>query len=218
MRVIVLAAGEGLQLDGFNKLLLRHPRTGERVIEQYRRLFDGLPITVVVGYRAVKVMHRYPDLDYVYNPDWRVTSNSHSLALALDEQPCIVLSSDLFIAPEIVAALRAAGPDCVLTAPRENRTLSALSCVLDEDGRIREIYQGAVRSHRDPEAPGVFKISNPALLRSWRRRCFEQPNRFAGLNLPLDEAPIAALDQGPYRLDEVNTAEDYLRLLTEARR
>jgi hypothetical protein len=219
-RVIVLAAGEGFQLDGFNKLLMRHPATGEPVLEQYLRLFDGLPMTVVVGYRAIEIMHRYPRLDYVYTADWRITHNSYSLALALDERPSYVLSSDFFLEAGVVEALREGPTSSVLAMHRENRTGSALNLELDDDGGLRSVYQGPLRSPRDPDAPGIFKVCSPRLLREWQRQCLENRSRFALLNLPLTGAGderVYAVDPAPHRLDEVNTPLDYLNLAARVR-
>ncbi|MBI2896359.1 MAG: NTP transferase domain-containing protein [Deltaproteobacteria bacterium] len=217
MRLIVLAAGEGLGLDGFQKLLIRHPRTGECVMDQYLRLFAEMRLTVVVGYRAVELMHLYPQVEYVYNRDWRMTNNAYSLALALDREPCIVLSSDLFLDEQVVAKLREAGPDCVLTERRENRTMSSIHCSVSAEGWIGRMYQGALESEKDPEAIGVFSVSTPGLLEAWRQRCLEHGNVFAGMNLPVGEFELRAVDSAPHRVDEINTPDDYLRLVRASR-
>jgi choline kinase len=219
-RLIVLAAGEGLQLDGFNKALIRHPRSGERVIEQYARLFSGHEITVVVGYRAIEIMHRYPALRYVYNSNWRLTGNAYSLGLALDDRPCIVLSADLFMDEALVERLRAAPGNAVLAADRGNRTKNALNLVLRADGSVEAVYQGAVQSDSHPEAPGVFKVQSASLLRRWKQRCLEHSNLFALQNLPLDgerDERVFAVQLGAARLDEVNTPLDYLNLMERER-
>jgi CTP:molybdopterin cytidylyltransferase MocA len=184
-RLIVLAAGEGLQLDGFNKALIRHPRTRERVLDQYLRLFGASKVTVVVGYRAIEIMHRYPQLHYVYNSSWRLTGNAYSLGLALDASPCFVLSADFFLDEAVIDRMRSATPNAVIAAS-------------------------------DPEAPGIFKIESPALLREWKARCIEHSNLFALQNLPLDHGgadQVFAAPLGDARLFEVNTPLDYLNLI-----
>lgn len=213
MRTIILAAGQGFQLDGFNKLLLRDPRSGEQIIDQYLKLFDKTDITVVLGYKAIEVMQRFPELHYVYNPDWKVTNNSYSLGLAINEEPCYVVSCDLFIDEGIIKMLEQAEPDCILTENSENRQLNSLNCSISGNRQIVEIYQGAVRSKKDPEAIGVYKISDKRLLREWKKKCMQHSNLFAGQNLPFDICPVYSVDKGKYRFEEVNTVMDYMRAM-----
>jgi hypothetical protein len=40
----------------------------------------------------------------------------------------------------------------VLTELRENRTLSAIHCILNESNAISETYQGAIKDVKHPEA------------------------------------------------------------------
>jgi len=213
MRTIILAAGQGFQLDGFNKLLLRDPRSGEQIIDQYLKLFDKTDITVVLGYKAIEVMQRFPELHYVYSPDWKVTNNSYSLGLAVNEEPCYVVSCDLFIDEGIIKMLEQAEPNCILTENSENRQLNSLNCSISGNRQIVEIYQGAVRSKKDPEAIGVYKISDKRLLREWKKKCMQHSNLFAGQNLPFDICPVYSVDKGKYRFEEVNTVMDYMRVL-----
>jgi choline kinase len=214
MRVIVLAAGQGYQLDGFNKLLIRDPLDGQRIFEKYISAFPNMEITVVVGYRAINVMQQYPDFSYIYNQDWAVTNNSYSLSLAISDEPCYVISGDLFIQPELIQLLEESGPNVILTQNRENRTMSALNVSMDENRRINEVYQGKLLNISDPEAVGIFKISSPDLLKEWHRNCRKYRNLFVGQNLPYNTSrPITAIDVDKHRLCEINTPMDYIRLL-----
>ncbi len=217
-RVIVLGAGQGYQLDGFNKLLIKDPVSGRRIIDKYIEAFSGKKLTVVVGYRAINVMHNYPDLDYVYNSDWAVTNNSYSLSLALTEEPCYVISGDLLIGSELVYDLDSAGANLIVGKVRENRTLSAINVCANTEGRVSEVYQGKLRQVSDPEAIGIFKISSPELLSLWKRNCREHGNLFVGQNLPYDlETPVYMFNSDRHSVEEVNTPLDYLRLLEGAK-
>jgi choline kinase len=219
MRVIVLAAGQGFGLDGMVKCLVRAPHDGRRLLERVQDAFRGHRITVVVGYRAVEVMEAFPDLDYVLNPDWATTNNSYSLGLALDDQPCYVLSSDLVFEPALVRDLDAAAPDLVLTERRENRILTSVHCALEGD-QVRSLYVGPLRTPVDPEAIGLFKISNRRLLSAWRRNCLKHGNLFVGQNLPVGESDTAVVshDLGKHLFYEINSPVDYLRALQTHRR
>ncbi len=216
-RVIIMAAGKSLQLDGISKALIRHPNTGRTILEYAVDAFAGKRITVVVGFRGIQIMQAYPKLEYVHNPDWALTNNAMSLGLALDDGPTYVVSGDIFIAAELVQRLDRSAPDLVLVSDREKRSLTAIHCVLDEREQVVETYQGPVRSMAHPEAVGIFKISNPDVLRAWRRRCIEHSNLFAGQLLPCDEAPIGIEKLGNELFFEVNTPTDYLELIKTTR-
>ena len=219
MRVIILAAGQAFQLDGFNKLLIKDPKDGRKIIDKYLEAFKGKNITVVLGYRAINMMHNYPNLHYVFNPDWAVTNNSFSLAHAIDDSPCFVLSCDLFIDPELIRMMDETHADCVLTENLSNRTLTTLNCSLSKNRKIVEIYQGPLKSNHDPAAIGIYKITNPEILKAWKRNCLEHSNLFVGQNLPFNiDFPIYALDKGPYSVDEVNTPLDYIRLIDKTKK
>lgn len=210
MRLIVLAAGQGFKLDGFNKLLIKNPKTGKTILEQYLELFTGYKITVVLGFRAIEVMSEYPQLDYVYNDDWRITGNSYSLALALDDEPCVVISSDFIFDGNMVELIERSPDNCAFVVYSENKGVNTLRCKID-DGTIASIYLG-FEAGTDPEAVGIYKVSNSDLLRKWKRECLQNKNVFAGINLPLD-IKISAVDITHVELHEINTPLDYLKLI-----
>lgn len=220
---IVLAAGKSQQLDGVSKALIRHPASGRSILDHAVEAFAGCRVTVVVGFRAIHIMQQHPQLHYVHNPDWALTNNAGSLGLALaelDEQPCYVVSGDIFFERALVQRLDEAAPDLALVSPRERRTPSAVHCVADAQGRIGETYQGPVRSIAHPESVGLFKLSSPPLLRAWQRRCLQHANLFAGQLLPCNEPGLPVVAE-PLRagesFDEINTPTDYLQLIEATR-
>lgn len=217
-RVIILAAGQGFQLDGICKVLLRHPVTGKTILQTAIDAFAGKDITVVIGYKAIDIMQEYPQLDYVINSNWAVSSNALSLGLALDDRSTYVVSGDIFLDHALVQELDAAAPDLVLCENRENRTLTAVHCVFDEDRQLSETYHGPVRNHTHPEAIGLFKASSPRLLGKWKKQCLEHGNLFVGETLPCSAAQIMHHDVGTHPFHEINTHGDYLNLLQELRR
>lgn len=218
MRVIILAAGQGFLLDGMVKCLIKAPHDGRPLLERMVENFQPHDLTVVVGYRAVDVMQRYPELNYVYNPDWATTNNSYSLGLALTEDPTYVLSSDLVFDADLVSELDAAPDNLVLTARCENRNPTSINCALN-GSQVREFYVGPLRSPADPEAMGVYKISDRHLLRQWKRNCLKHSNLFVGQNLPLAaELPaVHAHDVADHLFYEINSPADYLRALRSQR-
>jgi choline kinase len=212
-RVIILAAGKSLQLDGISKILIRHPADGRTILDWAIEAFAGKRITVVVGFRAIQIMQAYPDLDYIHNPEWALTNNAMSLGLALTEEPAYVVSGDIFIERRLIERLDRDVPDLVLTSRREKRSLSAVHCVLDDAGRVIEPYQGPVRDMAHPESVGLFKVSSPEVLRQWRRRCIEHSNLFAGQLLPCSPPCVQSVPLEDELFFEVNTPTDYMELI-----
>jgi choline kinase len=215
MRAIILAAGQGFLLDGMVKCLVRKPAGTDSLLGAMVKAFRNHEVTVVVGYRAVAVMEAFPELDFVYNPDWATCNNSYSLGLALDDRPSYVLSSDLVFEPPLVDELDASAPNLALTEKRENRILTSVNCALGEGEAISEFYVGPLRRTTDPEAVGIFKVSDVALLRRWKKNCLQHGNLFVGQNLPVDGglAPILSHDLDRHPFDEINNPADYLRAL-----
>ncbi|MFQ2825082.1 NTP transferase domain-containing protein [Aeromonas allosaccharophila] len=216
-QVIVLAAGKSLQLDGVCKLMIRHPVTGLTIMDYICDAFKGKKIVVVVGYKAVEIMQSYPDLDYVYNPNWALTNNAMSLALALDDKPTYVVSGDIFISSDLIKRLDSKSDDMVLTSCREKRSLTAIHCVLDDKNSILETYQGPVRDMQHPESIGLFKVTSSSLLREWRRRCLLHSNLFVGQLIPCEVTDLSSVSITDEFFYEINTPTDYMKLVEESR-
>ena len=216
MRIIILAAGQGFQVDGMNKCMIKDPLTGQRIIEKIILAFTNYQISVVVGYQSISIMQEYPNLHYIYNQDWGITHNSYSLALAITDEPCYVLSCDLMFEPELISYLGNAPENAVLTKHSENREINSVHCCLDGN-RIVETYVGPVHNQADPEVLGIFKISDANILRKWKQNCLDYRNLFVAQNLPLGECAqdIYSADLENHRLDEINTPGDYMRLLNK---
>jgi choline kinase len=211
VKVIILAAGQGFKLDGFNKVLLKDPARNKTILDLYLDMFPEDRVTVVVGYSAITIMNEYPHLDYVYNPSWRTTGSSYSLSLALDDTECLILPSDLFLDPGIIKLVMEGPENCVLVANTENRTMNSANCTV-ENGRIISIYQGSKKGS-DPEIMGVYKISERELIRKWKKNCFQNKNLFTAQNLPISDFDIFAVDKGDHFLHEINTPLDYINFL-----
>lgn len=209
MRAIILAAGQGFKMDGFNKIMLKDPKDSKTILQKYIDIFGKDNITVVVGYNATSIMNEYPELDYVYNQKWRTTGSSYSLSLALNGKPCFVLSSDLIMDKEIISMMDK--DNCVLVGDTENRTPSSINCTLKE-GKIVKMKIGEGRED-GPEMLGIIKITDNDILHDWKKACQDNPSTFAGLNLPFQEHDILAINKKNRFLHEINTPLDYINLL-----
>jgi len=212
MRTIILAAGQGFRLGGYNKLLLRNPLSGNTIIEDYIEQFKGTEITVVVGYNAVNIISNYPKLNYIFNEDWSTTKDSISLSLALDERPSYVIPSDLFFKVNVRKNLDSIKEDCVLTVNNDSRTLDSFNCVIKK-GVIKKIYQGQVESPNDPQLVDVYKISNPNTLKVWKKTCQDNPHLYVGQNLFSNSFKLKNIDSTHLGLNIIKTPNDYINFI-----
>ena len=212
MKLIVLAAGDSFELDGFNKLLIKHPKYKKTIIELYNSFFDVNKVEIVVGYKSLEIMNTYPNFDYVYNKKWQTTGSGYSLSLALTDEPCYVISSDFLIDIEKAKSLLE-HDNYALIKKSESRRLSSLNVKLDTfNSSIIDVYRG--KSYKnDPEILGIFKISDPDILRLWKKNGIEKPNSYAGESLPFKEKKISTLKVGNDLISEINTPEDYINFL-----
>ena len=212
MKLIVLAAGDSFELDGFNKLLINHPKYNKTILELYKNFFNVEKIEIVVGFKSLEIMNAYPNFDYIYNKKWQTTGSGYSLALALTTEPCYVISSDFLI--DIEKAKDLLDKDnFALIKKSESRRLSSLNVKLDDSSScITEVYRG--KSYKnDPEILGVFKISDPDILRLWKKNGFENPHNYAGESLPFQVHKISTLTIDNDIITEINTPEDYINFL-----
>lgn len=207
MRLIILAAGDSSSLDGFNKLLLVHPVYKKPMIEVYAEYFEASDITLVTGYKSLEVMSRYPEYNYVYNSKWNSTGNAFSLGLALDDNPSIIVSSDLFMTREVIQRILQNTENMAVVKRTENKRKSGLFCDISDN--IITNVMSAGEGHSDLELCGLFMMFKKEVLREWRRKCFLNPQKFAGEVLPLFEE-ITPLQVTTNDLYEINNTEEYI--------
>jgi len=212
MKLIILAAGDSFELDGFNKLLIKYPKYEKTIIELYKNFFEVDKVEIVVGYKSLEIMNAYPNYDYIYNKKWQTTGSGYSLSLALSSEPCYVIYSDFLIDID-KAKILLENDNYALIKNSESRRLSSLNVKLDTgNSSIINVYRG--RSYKnDPEILGVFKISDPDILRVWKKNGIENPNSYAGESLPFEGNKISALTVDNDVITEINTPEDYINFL-----
>lgn len=112
MKVVILAAGKGSRLS-YSDLPkpLTTLSTGKSILEhqlenltRYTSLND---IIVVVGYHKEKIMERFPDLLFVYNPHFAKENTSKSLLRALEKctEDVLWLNGDVVFHHSVIQAL-----------------------------------------------------------------------------------------------------------------
>ena len=212
MKLIILAAGDSFELDGFNKLLINHPNHKKTILELYTSFFDVDKVEIVVGNKSLEIMNAYPNYDYIYNKKWQTTGSAYSLSLALTNEPCYVISSDFLIEIEKAKGLLE-NDNYALIKNSESRRLSSLNVKLDtSNSSIMDVYRGKSYEN-DPEILGIFKISDREILRVWKKNGIENPSLYAGESLPFQKNKISTLTIDNDVITEINTPEDYINFL-----
>ena len=212
MKLIVLDAGDSFELDGFNKLLLKNPSSNQTIIEEYENKYKIKNMNIVVGYNAIDIMNQFPKYNYIFNSKWQTTNNSYSLSLALNDESCIVTSSDFFIKDSLVQKI-SSYDNCIVIKDSENKNLKSLNATIKHDV-ISAIYYGKAAGS-DYELMGIFKISNPKILKEWKKNCILNPNKYIGENLPLSQE-IKILRVNKEEVVEINTTQDYINFISNA--
>ena len=155
MKLIILAAGDSYELDGFNKLTIKHPKYNMSIIDIYQKMFNVNHIQVVVGFRAMNIMNDYPDFDYILNNKWQTTGSAYSLSLALDKNPSYIISSDFILNPQLDNIFNSDKQDIVYVKKSESKRLTSLKCKVNND-IIENIYRGKSKNMNDFEFLGIF--------------------------------------------------------------
>jgi choline kinase len=213
MKLIILDAGDSFELDGFNKLLIKHPLYKKTIIELYKDIFNVEYIEIVVGYKAIQILNEYPNFNYIYNKKWQTTASGYSLSLALDEIPAYIVPSDYILDKETIN-LMDKHQNCALIKYNENRRLSSLNAHINKNGFIESIYRGK-STKNDPELLGIFKITNKTILKQWKKNSIINSNNYAGETLPLvNETPIKGIISNENTF-EINTPDDYINFLNK---
>ena len=210
MKLIILAAGDAFELDGYSKLLINHPKENKNILELYSDIFDVKDIIIVVGFKAIEIMNKYPQFTYIYNKKWQTSGSSFSLSLALDDEPCYVVSSDILLDKKTIQSI-SQYENCALIKYSENKRPSSINASI-KNNKINSIYSG-LSQNNDPELLGVYKISNSSLLKEWKRNCVINYELYAGENLPIIQNISIDTYKASDNVFEINTPEDYIHFL-----
>tara|TARA_B100001059_G_C17823701_1_gene579986 strand:- start:292 stop:945 length:654 start_codon:yes stop_codon:yes gene_type:complete len=212
MKLIILAAGDSYELDGFNKLTIKHPKYNMSIIDIYKKIFNVNHIQVVVGFRAMNIMNDYPDFDYIINNKWQTTGSAYSLSLALDKNPSYIISSDFILNPQLDNIFNSDNQDVVYVKKSESKRLTSLKCKVNND-IIENIYRGKSKNMNDYEILGIFKITDPDILYNWKIKSINNPTMYAGETLIMDNFNLSYEIIDEDIITEINTPLDYINFL-----
>ena len=220
MQCFILAAGEGFKLDGFNKLLLKHPQSGQTLLQTYIDCFGAENVIVGLGYRAISVVHNYPDLTYAINNEWGSTNSAHTFRLCLEaspnpSSPTVVIPDDIFLSKEVLNTLCAS--DSNLFALSHSTSSKPRRVNFSTNSLTSPFYFGPPVTN-DPEVIGVFRFTNPNLtfksfchLEKYSTSFLSEVLAFHFNRQEFPEESFISLDITS-QYHEIETVQDYLRL------
>lgn len=146
MKTIILAAGKGSRLGEADiPKPLTKLATGKSILELQLNHLKGTvslhEVIVIVGFHKEQIMKNFPDLLYVYNPDYEKENTAKSLLRALKKihnEDVLWLNGDVVFHPSIPAKLISLGRSCMLVnegAVGEEE----VKYRLDQTGKIAEV-------------------------------------------------------------------------------
>ncbi|MCA1757133.1 MAG: phosphocholine cytidylyltransferase family protein [Bacteroidales bacterium] len=219
MKIVILAAGIGSRLGNPYPKPLTPLRNGKRImqqqIENLTSFFSRDDIMVVVGFKKDLIMEEYPDLSYIYNPDFDQTNTSKSLLRALYKcrgESVLWLNGDVVFEPGVIDHLLPLikGDRSFVSVNNSSVGEEEVKYSIDEQGLILEISKQVVNA--PGEAVGINFISTGDLppLITELERCdagdyFEKGLEEAIKNHGIKVTP---LDISAYRCIEVDFSED----------
>ena len=196
-QVVILAAGMGTRLG--RKLpkpltALADGRTIQRrQLDALREVFGpDVDVTVVVGYRAKKVMRHSPDVRFVYNPDFASTNTSKSLLKGLTSTRAggvLWLNGDVVFDPAVLEqALPYVRLDesfvCVDTSTVADEEVKY---TLDETGHVRELSKTVVGGLGEAVGINYVASADKGVLVQHLALCGDQDYFERGIETAIEE-------------------------------
>ena len=167
MKVVILAAGKGSRLGQGN---LPKPLTvlasglsilGSQ-IESLRQYTSVSQLMIVVGYHKEEIMEEFPDLLYVYNPDFSKENTSKSLLRALEkcDEDVLWMNGDVVFHFSVLGAvLEKSRTSMVVSVGRVGQ--EEVKYRQDQAGKILEVSKKV--EHPQGEALGINFIAKKDL-------------------------------------------------------
>lgn len=189
MKVIILAAGVGKR---FRALNLPKPLTtlenGQTLLGSQIELLSHEisihDILVIVGYRKEKIMEQFPNLLFVYNPDFAKENTSKSLLKALYkiDDDVLWINGDVVFRPKVLKAILDLKKTCMVVnkSPVSDEEVKYRA---NKQGQILEVSKEVLNPHGEALGINFFTKQDVKELRENLIKCQDQDYFEKGIEL-----------------------------------
>jgi len=219
MKIIILAAGIGSRLGNPYPKPLTRLNNGKQIMQQQVdnlvKYFSKNDILVVVGFKKDLIMEEYPDLTFIYNPEFDRTNTSKSLLRALykcKDKDVLWLNGDVVFDHAILKLLNKSISKSESFVAVNNSAVGEeeVKYTTDNKGYINEISK--IVKNAPGEAVGINFISKhdlPSFVRSLEE-CDDQDYFERGLEYSIhkDNIKVKPVNISDYNCIEVDFRED----------
>lgn len=177
MKIIILAAGKGSRLGehGIPKPLT-HLANGKSILAQQIENIAACTsldnVIIVVGYHKEMIMEDFPDVLFVYNPDYAQENTSKSLLRALRKvnEDVVWINGDVVFHSSVLPKILDFNRTCMLTnlcfVGEEEVKYHA-----DSHGRILEVSKQVENAQGEALGLNLFKAKDLDVLRQELAHC-----------------------------------------------
>lgn len=218
MKAVILAAGMGLRIGGpIPKGLLKLP-SGESILDRQVRIFKSegiVDITVVVGYKKELIMSHLPDVQFIFNPEYKNTNTAKSLLRAVEGtyDDIIWANGDLVYDDKILALLKSQRLNTIVVNNAKCGE-EEVKYLTDENGNIISISKEV--ENGQGEALGINLIKKESIkgFVEALRKCKDTDYFEKAIQILIDMGVVFKhLDVSDYRCIEIDFEEDWNRAL-----
>lgn len=218
MKIVILAAGVGSRLGESH---LPKPLTslanGESILSFQLKMISSFlsldQVIVVVGYLKEKIMDRFPDLLYVYNPSYEAENTSKSLLRALKkiDEDVLWMNGDVVFHHTVLEKLLAYDKTCMLV----NETKVGEEEVkyhADKNGKILQVSKQVANPQGEALGLNIFKAKDLPNLKKNLIACSNRDYFEKGIELCIQEGTIVwSLPVDKHLCTEIDFLEDLNR-------
>lgn len=218
MKTIILAAGKGSRLgDTQLPKPLTPLKTGKSILahqlENLSHIISLEDVILVVGYKKEKIMEQFPDLLFVFNPNFSTENTSKSLLRALQkiQEDVLWLNGDVVFHPEILPSVIQSKKSCMVVneGPVGDEEVKYLS---DRKGRITAISKQVENAHGEALGINFFKSKDIRLLKQMLDLCDPSDYFEKGIELAIQEGlKVYCSKVNASLCTEIDFPEDLLR-------
>lgn len=216
MKVVILAAGAGKRFRALNlPKCLTYLNNGKSLLEYQLNVLSKYisldKVIVVVGYHKERIMEQFPDLLYVYNPDFADENTSKSLLRALrkiENEDVLWINGDVVFKSTVIEAI---------LHTKRNSMIVNTAFVGDEEvkyctnrgGRILEVSKEVSKPQGEALGVNLFTKGDLDILKRNLEKCHATDYFEKAIELCIsEEVRVWSVVVGQQECTEIDFPED----------